>query len=167
MSMRVIRIKTGEVLEIRNFEGDYSYTSQGISRLEGNKPSISIGASTKTKIELAAEIKASVEDLNLDSSLLITFIAKCCADIKETLTEEWKSYGLVIGTKGAEITPLNILSVTESNVWNWSSKKKDLVHIEEYKYWLYYCVFLLRLYLDNKTNNKHKKLTARRQWKTI
>lgn len=160
MSSQIISIRQ-EFMDMFDMIGDYSYTSKGIARLKGNKPSISIGISSKTKIELAGEVKGSIKDLSLSGNLLITFIAKCCADIKETLTDEWKSFGLVIGTKGAEITPLNILSVTESSDLNWSSKAIELVHSEEYKYWLYYCVYLLRLHMDNNSNNQHKKLIAK------
>lgn len=154
--------KTGKIITIASFESDcgtsrISYTSDGIQKLNGEKPTINVGQTSKTKHELAAEIKGCNNiKRRLPASLVLTFISKCCEDIKETLSETWSSFGLTIGAKDTVITPLSILKVVEKEQ-DWESCESALEDSEEYKYWLYYCVFTMKL-LDEKNENRKRYL---------
>ncbi|QDW81034.1 nucleoprotein [Blanchseco virus] len=78
----------------------------------GKKPFFTYVPLTLADKELAGAVKAGLDSGDAPLDLVICFLVKALQNFKVTLSEDWSSYGIIIGKKGEDISPMDIITAT-------------------------------------------------------
>lgn len=94
---------------------------------EGRKPEVIIPKCTLTLNDLAPMVKKAIAVSKLQGDMAIIFLSKYFAEhVKsDTLTEDWKSYGVMICPQGEAATPMSICTVRDGPEADFSSQSQE------------------------------------------
>ncbi|XP_065281695.1 uncharacterized protein [Dermacentor albipictus] len=89
------------------------YPSEWFAAHPGLKPIARIKRCFASEDDLARFVSAGLASGRLPVEYVVQFMHTEGAKIKDTLTEDWKSFGVTIGCAGETISPWDLLTITE------------------------------------------------------
>ncbi|KAL1413942.1 hypothetical protein MTO96_007880 [Rhipicephalus appendiculatus] len=91
------------------------YPSEWFAAHPGSKPIAIVKRCFASEEHLAKVVSAGLAAGRLPVEYVVQFMHVEGAKIKDTLTEDWKSFGVTIGSAGETISPWDLLSITEQS----------------------------------------------------
>ncbi|XP_054922246.2 uncharacterized protein [Dermacentor andersoni] len=89
------------------------YPSEWFAAHPGSKPIAHIKRCFASEEDLARAVSAGLAAGRLPVEYVVQFMHTEGAKIKDTLTVDWKSFGVTIGSAGETISPWDLLTITE------------------------------------------------------
>lgn len=89
------------------------YPSEWFAAHPGSKPIVLVKRCYTSDEHLARAVSAGLASGSLPVEYVVQFMHIEGAKIKDTLTEDWKSFGVTIGCAGQTISPWDLLNVAE------------------------------------------------------
>ncbi|KAH7937942.1 hypothetical protein HPB49_017818 [Dermacentor silvarum] len=92
------------------------YPSQWFAAHPGSKPIAYVKRCFASEEDLARAVSAGLASGRLPVEYVVQFMHVEGTKIKDTLTEDWTSFGVTIGCAGEKISPWDLLTITEQSV---------------------------------------------------
>lgn len=119
-----------------------------------SKPILSLSVTSEDLATLRNQVAGSLEAQDLKIDAVNSYLYWYAYTIKDKLQEDWTSYGQVIGTAGAEKTPLSLLEVKKTTKLREGSSSKKAV--EEDDPWIATALLsIYRMIRANGVSNVH------------
>ncbi|XP_037519053.1 uncharacterized protein LOC119396062 [Rhipicephalus sanguineus] len=97
----------------QNLSPPPEYPSEWFAAHPGSKPIVLVKRCFASEEHLAKAVSERLAAGNLPVEYVVQFMHVEGAKIKDTLTEDWESFGVTIGSAGETISPWDLLSITE------------------------------------------------------
>lgn len=111
------RVASGTTLDIvtPDLVAQSQYPSEWFNANK-SRPVLNICVGPAPLEELAGYVLKGYVSHNTPISITRAFLYSFFVNVKETLSEDWVSYGVPIATKGEEISPMDLLRVVTQNL---------------------------------------------------